>query len=209
MIDGLHPVADAPTAVGATEWRFTWRFQLYRLFNAVGELLYIGITGNMNKRFEKHVELHHPWWPEVARCTIEFYPDRVSLKTAESSAIYLEQPIHNEQHRSGKTHLAALKRASRPPRVTRTFGGTAGVERVAVVDVDYGLRELRASNAETRAQRSSDLIAKHQVAIAELSQLRLSALNELMAEGWTSKDVADLLNVSITRISQLRTGRQA
>lgn len=73
---------------------FTWRHVLYRLFNAAGELLYIGITNDLNARFSWHAG-RSPWWPEVADCRTDFFPSREALRAAETQAIKAEQPRYN------------------------------------------------------------------------------------------------------------------
>lgn len=203
-----EPEAVPATEVGASTdavlpvKRFTWRFQLYRLFNVANELIYIGITGNINSRFERHSE-KTPWWNEVASCTVEFFFDRRSLSTAESSAIYLEKPLYNVQHRTGMVHLTQIERDSRSAAIPRDFSYPR-IGRVSVDLDEAGLDELMTANAETRAQRFGDLIAKHQAVITELSRLRAEAVEELMSEGWIVADVAHLLHVSTTRIGQIR-----
>lgn len=67
---------------------------LYRLYADDGTLLYVGITRNIGMRF-----LHHrgnkPWWPEVARWTMAWYPSRREASAAELAAIASERPVHN------------------------------------------------------------------------------------------------------------------
>lgn len=67
---------------------------LYRLFDAEGTLLYIGISGNLKTRFAKHA-VHKPWWPEVARKTVEWHLTRTDAAEAEDKAIKTEKPKHN------------------------------------------------------------------------------------------------------------------
>lgn len=42
------------------------RTALYRLYDANGVLLYIGISGDPKRRFRQHARTKH-WWPEVVR----------------------------------------------------------------------------------------------------------------------------------------------
>ena len=67
---------------------------LYRLFDAGGTLLYVGITGSIGQRWEQHVASKH-WWDEVTRTEIERFPDRDAAATAEKAAIENEHPRHN------------------------------------------------------------------------------------------------------------------
>ncbi|MGH3116609.1 MAG: sigma-70 family RNA polymerase sigma factor [Gaiellales bacterium] len=54
-----------------------------------------------------------------------------------------------------------------------------------------------------RARRASDLIEEHQTAIAELSRTRREALDELMSQGMTQTQIADLLGMTRSRVGQL------
>lgn len=67
---------------------------LYRLYDAAGRLLYVGITWNPVRRWEKHKRLKS-WWSEVARAVVEVYPNEGQALDAEVAAIRSEQPIHN------------------------------------------------------------------------------------------------------------------
>jgi predicted GIY-YIG superfamily endonuclease len=82
---------------------------LYRLYNAMGKLLYVGITGNIKARFAQHAETK-PWWPEVARKTVEWHLTRESAAEAEVKAIGLERPIHNiRDAKSARRELKNVK----------------------------------------------------------------------------------------------------
>lgn len=83
---------------------------LYRFFNADGQLLYIGVTGNVRARWNAH-SLTQPWWTEVATCTIEHRPSRAVALAAEKAAIVAEQPLHNVVHNQAELgqKVAALR----------------------------------------------------------------------------------------------------
>lgn len=70
------------------------RAALYRLFDADGQLLYIGISDVPSRRFTQHA-YDKPWWPEVVRKSLEWHPDRVSVENAEALAIRSEGPKYN------------------------------------------------------------------------------------------------------------------
>jgi hypothetical protein len=74
---------------------------------------------------------------------------------------------------------------------------TTDVERVAAI----------ADPAE-RAQQIGSLIDEHQAAIAELSRLRRVALEDLQAAGMSQTQIANLLDMSKGRVSQLLTAGQ-
>jgi predicted GIY-YIG superfamily endonuclease len=73
---------------------------LYRFFNAAGRLLYVGITDHLKRRFEEHAA-EKPWWPEVTRKTVQWYPTRTLAAEAELAAIRAERPLCNIQGSRG------------------------------------------------------------------------------------------------------------
>ncbi|MFF7585865.1 hypothetical protein ACFZCK_00040 [Kitasatospora purpeofusca] len=71
------------------------RTALYRLFDAVGVLLYVGITADLGRRFTKHRN-EKPWWRDVAEKKIEWLNSRPEAEAAEAFAIVAEYPVHNK-----------------------------------------------------------------------------------------------------------------
>lgn len=72
---------------------------LYRMFDTNGDLLYVGITMDVESRFRDH-RREKQWWPEVRTITLEHFSDRATLKSAEQAAILREQPMFNVQNRT-------------------------------------------------------------------------------------------------------------
>jgi predicted GIY-YIG superfamily endonuclease len=70
------------------------RTALYRLFDADGALLYVGITYDTEQRFASHRN-SSPWWKDVASESIEWHGSRRLALAAESAAIKAERPRHN------------------------------------------------------------------------------------------------------------------
>ncbi|WP_284576666.1 GIY-YIG nuclease family protein [Streptomyces sp. 2P-4] len=70
------------------------RTALYRLTDAGGRLLYIGITTDPDARFKKH-EGTAPWWPLVTKRALEWHPSRPEAERAELLAIGTEEPLYN------------------------------------------------------------------------------------------------------------------
>jgi len=70
------------------------RTAVYRLFDADGKLLYVGVANNYGRRWEQHAA-EKPWWPEIAREAVEWHQDRPSALAAEAHAIMREQPRFN------------------------------------------------------------------------------------------------------------------
>lgn len=67
---------------------------LYRLFAASGDLLYVGISSEPERRWKQHAE-DKSWWPEVHEKTVEWHQDRLAAEGAESTAIRSERPSRN------------------------------------------------------------------------------------------------------------------
>jgi hypothetical protein len=66
---------------------------LYRAFNANGDLLYVGIAGNLGRRLKEHgAKL---WWEEVTSLTTEHFRSRYAASAAEAVAIRAELPRYN------------------------------------------------------------------------------------------------------------------
>lgn len=70
------------------------RTALYRLFNSLNQLLYIGVARNPDVRWGNHSE-SKAWWPEVERRTVEWHDTRASAERAELAAIRTEEPLYN------------------------------------------------------------------------------------------------------------------
>lgn len=70
------------------------RTAVYRLFNADGDLLYVGIANDLQARLRQHAAAK-PWWPEVARHTATWLEGRISALKAEAHAIRTEDPAYN------------------------------------------------------------------------------------------------------------------
>jgi hypothetical protein len=67
---------------------------LYRFYDAEDTLLYVGITSGGPRRWREH-EAFPSWWAQVARSTVEHFPDRESAAAAEWAAVLAEGPSHN------------------------------------------------------------------------------------------------------------------
>jgi hypothetical protein len=67
---------------------------LYRLHDAQGGLLYVGIAGNPGRRFQEHAGTK-PWWGQVRWVHVEHYETRTEAEAAETKAIRTERPRYN------------------------------------------------------------------------------------------------------------------
>jgi GntR family transcriptional regulator len=69
---------------------------LYRLYDAEGGLLYVGVTRNISMRFNQH-QGTKAWWPEVRRKTMTWYGSRAAARAAEETAVADEKPRYNKE----------------------------------------------------------------------------------------------------------------
>lgn len=67
---------------------------LYRFFDASGQLLYVGVSNNITRRWTQHQAIQ-PWWFDVVTASVEHYETRGEALEAELTAIRQESPIHN------------------------------------------------------------------------------------------------------------------
>lgn len=70
------------------------RTAVYRFYDAAGQLLYVGITFNIGKRFGNH-ERDAFWWSAQRTVKIAWHDTRVEAAAEEQRAIRVENPLHN------------------------------------------------------------------------------------------------------------------
>lgn len=70
---------------------------LYRLFDADGRLIYVGLTHSMADRLKSHRSKW--WWPQVADLSVVRFADLVEAQQAEIGAIATELPRWNIEHK--------------------------------------------------------------------------------------------------------------
>lgn len=70
---------------------------LYRMYDSVGALLYVGATTNPESRFRTHAGTQ-PWWDEVTDIKVQRFDTWEELAEAEVSAIETEKPKYNLLH---------------------------------------------------------------------------------------------------------------
>lgn len=74
---------------------------LYRYFDRLGRLLYIGRTHQRpGARAAQHAA-DKWWWPQVASREVTWFPSHAALVAAEREAIIRERPLHNKVHNGG------------------------------------------------------------------------------------------------------------
>lgn len=70
---------------------------LYRYFDAEGQLLYVGISFSAIARASQHRK-EKGWWTEFTNMTVERFDTRSQAEAAEIEAIKSESPVHNVIH---------------------------------------------------------------------------------------------------------------
>lgn len=122
---------------------------VYRLYDADGDLLYVGVAFEPEKRWKQHRETAR-WWPHVVRREAVLYPTRREAFDAELRAIKSERPKHNTQG-SERPYMPA-------PRVAPTFDVRGRVLRirhhetqrvVATMRIDGSTKSLKNAHAAT------------------------------------------------------------
>ena len=75
------------------------RTGLYRLFDASGTLIYIGIATKPEERIKAHRwEKPKRWRHDIATHSVEWFDTRIEAGIAEKAAIRAELPVHNRRH---------------------------------------------------------------------------------------------------------------
>lgn len=67
---------------------------LYKAYDAQGQALYIGVSVDWARRWKEHCAFS-PWFYDVARLEIQWFPIKWLALDAERQAIYMENPRHN------------------------------------------------------------------------------------------------------------------
>lgn len=120
--------------------------QLYRLFDADGTLLYVGISYSAISRYAQH-KATQPWIGDVCRIEIETHDvSRAEIEEIERAAIIAEKPKHNKQHNT-------------PPRgpVRMTAGNKPEYRWLAIGDVvALGLKNGECPIGRVMADSSTD-----------------------------------------------------
>lgn len=79
---------------------------VYRLFDATGCLLYVGVSQDPMQRWWQHRAA--AWWADVASYAVTWHVDRPEAERVEMLAIQSEDPVHNDH---GTPKLAQKIRA--------------------------------------------------------------------------------------------------
>lgn len=118
---------------------------VYRCFDKDDRLLYVGCTGDWQRRLWQH-RSNTPFWPEVVAVTFAGYPTRDEALQAESRAIDTESPIHNVQPGVAfdAPEAVRLRNAQRAIRKA-TEDRDAAIRELRSLDKPWGLDRLAAA----------------------------------------------------------------
>lgn len=69
-------------------------FVVYRMYDEMGRLLYVGQSINSRQRMYDH-SVSKDWWRDIENVRFERFETRAEMRAAEALAIRTEHPIHN------------------------------------------------------------------------------------------------------------------
>jgi hypothetical protein len=183
---------------------------VYRLYDVAGTLLYIGSAYDPAKRSRAHHRT--PWWPQVTRRADEWFDSRSQAYDAETSAIWTEQPMHNEAGTIGYRRTGV----SNPPRQRASYLAWTGLRDACGVreaEPAYKAALERPDEVDAvylpRAERiAAELIEDIQGLGWNARRRTLETGRRLMAgllgsEGADDFDVATVMGVAESRIRRL------
>lgn len=86
----------APFPVGAKAWNFvpSLHHAVYRFFAEGGELLYVGVSWNPSRRWERH-RAEADWWPLAAVVVVDVYDQEKTALDVERYWIKAAAPLYN------------------------------------------------------------------------------------------------------------------
>jgi hypothetical protein len=121
--------------------------ELYRYFNAQGDLLYVGISIHAMVRASRHRNSGNGWWSEAVTVTVERFPTRALAQAGEVQAIQQEKPLHNVIY----ADCDAVDGLSREARIV--LARLSGRE-VSDIAREYGISRQRVDQILASARRS-------------------------------------------------------
>jgi len=170
---------------------------LYRFFNAADELLYVGITGDPRARWAQHAA-EKPWWPDVARHTVQWLPSRKAALDAEAAAIAAEAPLHNVS--GTPRHKAAS--------LTFRSQQHEAADHPALSAVRAALRAVAGmADAAEKARVTTALLREWPALHAEVKEARQDAVDALhRGRGWDFPRIAKLIGTDRSRAWRIWKG---
>ncbi len=167
---------------------------LYRLFDAAKNLLYVGITLNLGERWRTHSG-EKVDWALVASAGIEHFPNRADALAAEKAAIKAEHPLWNVVH--NRTHRVPTVRPA----------PTGDLDGFVWESLEGELEQIGAiADHATRAKACGEMLAKLAVLQMVLREKRQAAVLEMKAT-MSYSEVAAELGLHRNRVQQIAEGR--
>lgn len=156
--------------------------QLYRHFDAAGELLYVGISLSAISRLGQHAAVS-PWFKDITNVTIETLPSREEALAAERVAIKTERPKFNINYNKPPKLFDLLK----PPETLKPWMRIAEAE----AEIIRTVTTLKAVYDEASAAHVlgiptavvKKLIACGEIGFVELPKQRALGVNTRIT-GW-------------------------
>jgi hypothetical protein len=115
---------------------------LYRMYDFMDKLLYVGRTVNPISRLRDH-RIGKDWWDDVQTITIERFDSAEELSEAELVAIRTEHPIHNVIGGSIRMRIAETSRE-----IDKVYGTSPGTSLKAVYDIYWPPEQCSAREFE-------------------------------------------------------------
>jgi DNA-binding XRE family transcriptional regulator/predicted GIY-YIG superfamily endonuclease len=131
--------------------------ELYRHFDSMGRLLYVGISWNAKARLRLHKT--SKWFSDIARMEVQHFSTIAEAQAAERCAIEQEKPLHNKRYSTTSPQRTMMPQQIITARQTRTaraglrltargLAKEAGVARVTVSRFETEQTELIAATAQ-------------------------------------------------------------
>ena len=146
---------------------------LYRCYDSVGALLYVGVSGDVKIRASCHKSAS-PWFCAVRKITVTWYDWREDALDAEAWAIFREKPQFNKK--------IALKRIAETSRVSvvMVVRGSSGQKAVAQWMDQSGVTVKRLARRMSvwehyAHMRVFDPMERHMKAMSSITGLDLTA----------------------------------
>ncbi|MEU1088919.1 GntR family transcriptional regulator [Streptomyces sp. NPDC005892] len=158
------------------------RTALYRLYDKLDRLLYVGIAGDPKTRWHRHAS-DKAWWPEVVTRDVEWFSSRELAAAAEVETITTEKPVHNRTHNYKPSSLLALLPAAAEvtmrPRLQRVEEDERGASQKVAAD----LRSLIMSGeipTGSKLPTTAEFMARYRISNVTVQR----ALSVLKGEGF-------------------------
>src|SRR5690242_3991765 len=164
------------------------RTALYRLYDADGRLLYVGVAADPEARWKQHARYKADlWWSEVHRKTVQWFFSRLDALHAETTAIRIESPRYNIIHRPSPLTIPDMKR---PGHTVRTVG-SRGYEPLYQYIADQIFEQIRLGYVEPgdRLPPMRDMATYFHTSMATLQNSVAALKNRGVLEGRTGTGI--------------------